>query len=241
MEKKIEAKKVPGKKMLIKDISKNNRQSVQKKTLSLGSKSRTGNKILSDEQLQQLLQPGREFESKMEGVMKELADGTANLVIVSVEEYGLVAKTILHHFQSSQIPGVYVTTNKPYYDLLKGMENVPSNIHFVDVITSLAGREKEETPNVTFLDSPLELVEMDVSIQGQLSKITGSKKFLCLDSISTLLVYNSPEAVERFSHTVVSKNRKEEVIILLIMVESEENENVINTLGQFVDQTIRMY
>lgn len=204
-------------------------------------KNKTGTKVMSEEQIQELLKPGKEFESKLNTVLEGMKEGTANLIVVSVKEYPIASKTIICYFNQKQIPGVYVTTNKPYRDLIKIPQTNPVTIHYIDVITFLAGKETIEEPNVTYLDSPLALVEIDVFIQEELQKIASSKKFLCMDSLSTLLVYNSPQSVEKFTHSVISKNRQEKTIIVLIMAESEENERVIDTLGQFVDQTTHIH
>jgi hypothetical protein len=59
-----------------------------------------------------------------------------------------------------------------------------------------------------------------------------------VDSISTLLVYNSPQSVEKFCHTVIAKNRSENVIGVFLLIESEEHRSVVDTLAQFVDNVV---
>lgn len=199
---------------------------------------RVGNTSLSDDQLQELLRPGKEFESKLQGHVSTFNTGTTNLIIVRVGDYASTAKALLGYFRQSKTPGVYVTINKPYSDLVKGMTSPPENVTYVDSITALTGRGTPELPHVTYLDSPLALVEMNLAIADELKKVVSNKKFLVLDSVSTLLVYNSPQAVEKFCHTVISKNRNETVVGIFLMIESEEHRSVVDTLAQFVDNVV---
>lgn len=199
---------------------------------------KNGNPLLSDEQLQELLRPGKEFEGKLQGHLSTFTPGTANLVIVRVGDYNSAAHAILDYFQRAKTPGVYVTINKPYTDLIKGLSMVPENVHYVDSITALTGRGTPEVPRVTYLDSPLALVEMNLAIADELKKVVSNTKFLVVDSISTLLVYNSPQSVEKFCHTVIAKNRSENVVGVFLLIESEEHRSVVDTLAQFVDNVV---
>lgn len=199
-----------------------------------------GNRVLATDDLQELLRPGKEFESKLTATINVLQMGTTHLILVRVADYSNAGHTILAHYTSKKMPGVYVTINKPYLDLVKGLTTPPENVQYVDVITALTGRELTETPRVTYLDSPLSLVELNLAIAEKLKGIASNAKFLVMDSISTLLVYNSPQAVEKFCHTVIAKNRTENIIGLFLMVESEENRSVVDTLSQFVDGVSRI-
>ncbi len=197
-------------------------------------------KVLRDEELAELLRPGKEFESQLYSKLELLQPGSANLLLVNIKDYNKVGPSVAEIFTQKKIPGVYVTINKPYSDLIKTFPSALGNIHFVDVITAMTGRAAQDTPHVTYLDSPLGLVEVNVAISEQLEKIVSNQKFLFLDSVSTLLVYNSPQAVEKFCHAVIARNRTSSVIGLFLMIETEDHRAVIETLGQFVDQTIAM-
>ena len=91
-----------------------------------------------------------------------------------------------------------------------------------------------------YLDSPLALVEMDMAITESMQNIASNQKFLFIDSVSTLLVYNSPQAVEKFCHTVISKNRNATTLVILLALDTAEHKNVLDSLHQFVDQSIVM-
>lgn len=202
------------------------------------SESPIGVHTLPDEQLKEMLRPGREFESKLESMLGQLPMGTTHLILVNINDYSIAPRALLHYFQSQKMPGVYVTTNRPYADLLKAIPNAPTNVHYVDTITALTGRETPDAASVTYLDSPLALVELNMAIAEKLKGVVANQKFLVLDSISTLLVYNAPQSVEKFCHTVIAKNRQENTLALFLMIESDEHRTVVETLSQFVDNVV---
>lgn len=198
-----------------------------------------GNQLWSDDKLLDYLKPGKEQESKLAAQLSQLAPGTSALMVVPASQYASVPRAVIDYFSQNNVPGVYVCVNRPYLDLVRG--NTPfSGIKFVDVVTALTGKDLTELPNVQYLDSPLALVEMDMAISENMQNIVSNKKFLFIDSVSTLLVYNSPQAVEKFCHTVISKNRNATTLVILLALDTAEHKNVLDSLHQFVDQSIVM-
>lgn len=203
--------------------------------------SASGTKTLSDEQLSDLLRPGKEFENALTSTITTLAMGTTNLLILKLKDYSIAPRALLSYFTAQKMPGVYVSINKPYADIVKTLATPPAQVQFVDAITALTGRGTEDNQTVTFIDSPLALVELNLAISDRLKGLVSNQKFLILDSISTLLVYNSPQAVEKFCHTVIAKNRNENVVGIFLMIESEDHRDVVETLAQFVDNVTTVH
>ncbi len=196
-----------------------------------------GNQLWSDDKILDYLKPGKEQESKLAAQLSQLAPGTSALMVVPASQYASVPRAVIDYFSQNNVPGVYVCVNRPYLDLVRG--NTPfSGIKFVDVVTALTGKDLTELPNVQYLDSPLALVEMDMAISENMQNIVSNKKFLFIDSVSTLLVYNSPQAVEKFCHTVISKNRNASTLVILLALDTAEHKNVLDSLHQFVDQSV---
>ncbi len=197
-----------------------------------------GGAALSDEQLTDLLRPGKEFENSLSTLVKTLSMGTTNLLIVKLKDYSSAPHVLLSYFAAQKMPGVYVSINKPYADIVKTLSAQPTQTQFVDAITALTGRGADDNATVTYIDSPLALVELNLAISDRLKGLVSNQKFLILDSVSTLLVYNTPQSVEKFCHTVIAKNRSENVVGLFLMIESEDHRDVVETLAQFVDNVI---
>ena len=61
-------------------------------------------------------------------------------------------------------------------------------------------------------------------------------KFVLLDSISTLLIYNEPETISKFVHFLTVKMRVLNLSVILIGL--NENQGFLAELSQYCDKTI---
>jgi len=126
-------------------------------------------------------------------------------------------------------------------ELEKGGINT-EGVKFVDLVTrtSDSAHALIEEGKVTYVDSATDLTEIIIAIDKQMDSIKENKKFFILDSLSTLLVYNSPTSVEKFTHSLISKIGQHTSRGALIFVYSRDHEGVIQTISQFCDKVIRV-
>jgi len=103
---------------------------------------------------------------------------------------------------------VYLSLNKPYnkiISLLKKKKINPDNFFFIDSIHESVYGTEPEIDNVLCVSSPHGLTEMSISLNKAMNSFEGEKKFIFLDSISTLLVYNDALSVTKFAHFLVGR------------------------------------
>jgi archaellum biogenesis ATPase FlaH len=65
-------------------------------------------------------------------------------------------------------------------------------------------------------------------------------KFLILDSVSTMLVYNSPEEIERLIHALIIKCRKWRMKTILLAIENAKQDKIVETISQFCDSVAKI-
>ena len=65
-------------------------------------------------------------------------------------------------------------------------------------------------------------------------------KFVFLDSVSTLLIYNNLETTERFVHYMINKIRNMGFFVVLISIDEEKSNKLIPILSQFCDKIIKI-
>jgi len=82
-------------------------------------------------------------------------------------------------------------------------------------------------------------MELTVQIEQGLQN-NSKEQFVVLDSLSTLLLYNKADSVEKFVHTLAGKIRQKKAMGLFLMVRLKENEDIIRLLSQFCDHTIEI-
>ncbi|MBN2126843.1 MAG: hypothetical protein JW703_00450 [Candidatus Diapherotrites archaeon] len=184
------------------------------------------------------------IESKIKAmIQKELSDGSneglAVLMLIAPEIYPAARDAMLELVSTKD--SIYVTLNKPVEFLLHFMQKNKLNaekIHFIDMISALS-LEKENTSQTSFLNSPNALSEALIELDSAISNKTNTL-VLVLDSISTLLVYNDKNSVEKFFHTLASKINQKKSIGLFLFVESEEYKEAVQTIEQFCDKVVKL-
>ena len=134
--------------------------------------------------------------------LEKTEDHGVYLFVLKPEEYHIANEIILDYFiRKLNKKGIYVTLNKPYNNLsesLKKRSIDSSSLYFIDG-TSKTGSEGKVTSgkeNYTYINNPESLTELSLVITNMSN--TGKYQFLFFDSITTLLVYNSATATEKF-------------------------------------------
>lgn len=170
--------------------------------------------------------------------LKHLNDYIA-LVVVDAKNYQKVNIEILKELVDvKNTPGVYVTLNKPYNIIQRILEKEKIDsrmIIFIDCISRTAGNQPKKINNCLYIGSPEKLSDISVAIDQAVSALPKGGKFIFLDSLSTLLIYNKEGTVARFFHFIAGKMRALKVKGVIISIEKESDKALINELSTFCD------
>ena len=180
--------------------------------------------------------------SKLKSELNKLPKGFVVLVTVNSKEYFRTNIEIIKFLANDEnVPGVYVTVNKPYQVMIKVLKENKINtksLKFIDCITSVAGGKPEKTEDCLFISSPQNLTDLGVAMDQALKALPEDDKFLFLDSLSTLLIYNSVGTVAKFSHFLTSRMKLMGLRGVLISLEGETDPQLLSQLSQFCDGVI---
>ena len=162
-------------------------------------------------------------------------------LVVDSKSYQKTSIDVTKYLVSEQnIPGVYVTLNKPY-DVVKrdlASNNIDTRlIIFIDVVTITESKRAE---NCLFIGSPEKLSDMSVAIDQAIKAIPTSNKFLIFDSLNTLGIFNKPATLARFVHFLAAKIREWKVKGVILTLGQETDPAVIDELEQFSDATVEV-
>ena len=97
--------------------------------------------------------------------------------------------------------------------------------NFIQLFVLLGCLQQEIPPIHRFSPALLEklLIEM-MYIFRQVKE--GIKKYMVIDSLSALMIYNNPETVKEFFQHFINKTRAEDIHSISIVVEEEMDENM---------------
>jgi hypothetical protein len=167
-------------------------------------------------------------------------DNPIVLTLIDPMRYQEAVFGVLKYFASKSSRGVYVTLNKPFSVLTKNFEKagIPSNsLFFVDGVTNVSA--VEEASDHACLGSGIDLSNLCIGISRAVGQLK-DEKFLLLDSLSTLLIYNESRAVSKFAHLLTEKMRRWNTQGSLLTVEMNAEKDVVSQLAPFCDKVVKL-
>jgi archaellum biogenesis ATPase FlaH len=106
-----------------------------------------------------------------------------------------------------------------------------NNIRFIDCISRTAGISTLHK-NCSYIESPVMLEKLILEI---LTNYKGAKqdvdKYVVIDSLSALMIYNDPEIIREFVALLMNRSRSENIHIISILVEEEMDSNKLIQLN----------
>jgi len=181
----------------------------------------------------------------MTKIKKEFSDKLSNLkhyvalATVDAKEYQKTNLEIIKHLTSHEnIPGVYVTLNKPFdtmESLLKKEKVDTKMIIFIDAVTKTSGGNLKKTNKCLYIGAPDNLSDISIAMDQATRALPSDRRFVFFDSLSTLLVYNEISTVARFIHFLAGKMRVWKVKGIIVSLRKEKDKDLIDELIQFCD------
>lgn len=181
---------------------------------------------------------------RMDQIKTALEEKDVILVITPSDELENVKGNIIRYTNDEfDTKKVYVTIAKPYNTITNILEDkgIDTNqIFFIDCITKTTADSVSEAENCVFMN-PQALTDISIALTQAVEGIGKDKeRFLFLDTLSTLMIYNNDKVVGKFAHSVVNKIRDWGIKSVMLTLEKETDDDVISQVEQFCDETIRL-
>lgn len=154
---------------------------------------------------------------------------TSLLVISSVETLQKRLNAVVQSL--NHMPGIYVSLNKTQkstVDILEKAKIDTKKIFFIDCVTT------EKIDDGVLHIAPNKLDLLSAAIQEFIQDIEG-EKFLVLDALSTLLIYNDENKVAAFVKEVTEYASKNDVTVVAFSPETK-GEELLNKIFNFFDK-----
>jgi KaiC/GvpD/RAD55 family RecA-like ATPase len=175
--------------------------------------------------------------------LSSIGEGEIVLVFTTAEDYVKTTTEVMRMMITERKNDcLYVTVNRPYnvmVKLLKERGIDTGKIFFIDLISRML-RVDAKAEDCLFIDSPESLTELSIAIAESIKNMPGSRKFMFLDSLSTLLVYNQAGTVTKFAHFLSNKMKTEGVETIIMVLEKEMDEMMSSQIQMFADKVIKV-
>jgi len=164
-------------------------------------------------------------------------------IILPGNNYADLMQALFKHMRSKpEDAWAYVAITRPYDDVVKQFGNFAElrNVRFIDCISQAAGISKTD-PHCTFIESPALLEKLIMEIMDTFRGLDENvDKYLVIDSLSSLLIYNDAQLVTEFFTHLTNRTRLAGVHTVSLVVEEESNENINKIIYLRSDKIIKL-
>ena len=150
-------------------------------------------------------------------------------IVLPGNNYSDLVQALFDHMHSRPNDAwVYVTITKPYESIVKqyGDHINKENIKFIDCISRVSGLSKTD-PNCTFIESPTHMEKMIMEIMDAFKNFEDNvNKYLIIDSLSSLLIYNDDSLVTEFFTILTNRIRLSDIHSISLAIEEEMDDRI---------------
>lgn len=184
------------------------------------------------------------FEEKLELALKPLPDYSILTLYIDPNQYfPALAKIMSNLVNERGMTGIYITTTRP----AKAIQNRLSmkkidmdKIYFVDCISYSVGANLKVGDEVLYVESPTQLESVMLKTYWLLKKIDSEHKFVFLDSLNTLGIYNDERMLSEFFHLFINKLRTKEIFGVILSVGEDPPKDTVKMLELVCDESLEM-
>ncbi len=164
-------------------------------------------------------------------------------ILLPGANYSDLIQAIFEHIKNhSDDTWIYVTVSKPYETFVNQFKFLQEtdNVKFIDCISRAAGILRND-PNCIYIESPTMLEKIGLEIMNIFKEVDEeNKKYLILDSISNLIIYNDPGIVTEFFYHIINKTRVKNIHTISLAIEEEGLEKHLNRLIYLNDKILKV-
>ena len=167
--------------------------------------------------------------------LPDLSGNSMLLVTVPVSETMAVNAEALRTLETQGSAGVYVSLSNDYLTVSSALNEAgvdTGKLRFVDAASRMFGIGPVNSKEVVYVDGPLSTDSILEGITQTMRDLKGSKKFVLIDSLTTLLLYNSLEATLAFRNALRELLKKEGAAgIIVIAYRDSVDRELVEKIG----------
>lgn len=182
-----------------------------------------------------------EIKNKIEQGFKDMGENFVVNFSIDQHIYNQIPLALLQYFMKKlKFQGLYISLNKPYETICKELKqnNLNNNrIYFIDGVSKETGKFSN-LDNCFCLEDPSSLTELLLLTKTLCDE--GKIKFILLNSLNTLLLYNDTKTVEKFIRSLINNARKLNISVIIMSPKEKSKEDILAEITQFCDKEIEL-
>jgi len=172
-------------------------------------------------------------------LLREIAKNKSLLVLLNENIYTEQITEIVKALKKTRARICYVCLNKMYKDAIRDLREAgvnTGNFFFIDVLTSHYKKTKP-TKNCIFLSAPVNIDILQTAITRILKK---GYNTVIVDAISSLLIYQEASTIVRFTHNILTEEKKAKKIFIMLKAYPTigNQQALLEDMNMFTDKRI---
>ncbi len=172
--------------------------------------------------------------------LSQLKEGQIILLETSAENSFNATCIAIEILTKKEFAGIILSSAKPCNTLIESFTKKKISTKKLFILDCVHG-SKEINPdfkNVLHLSGASDLTSISIAINEAILSIPG-KKFLLIDSIAIMLIYNKQEIFAKFMYSILAKLQTNKINGILISVTSSTDNKLRDQLAQMCNKVIK--
>ena len=185
-------------------------------------------------------------KNSLEDVIKRYQNGAIIMMELPSDSYFEANTASISLLLSKGFEGVYISFHRPFKNIstLLNKKGIDINkLLFIDIATAFSKETKEKNPRCIYISPEIVIDELVRAIYTSLEKLKTQKKFVFIDSLTTITLYKPLSEIMRFSEFVirtVSKHEAQNVTLIFNVAQELAQKNFIKDIAMRVDKVIKV-
>jgi len=185
------------------------------------------------------------IKKSLDEVIKRHRRGTVIMMELPTENYFEANSASVKLLTSKGFEGIYISFQRPFRNISSLLTQQGININkilFVDVATAFGREMQEKNPRCIHISSSIDIDELVRAIYISLPKLKSKKRFIFIDSLTTIALYKPLSETMRFSEFLirtVKKHKIEDVILIFNVAKDLAQKKFIRDVAIHVDEVIK--
>ncbi len=175
----------------------------------------------------------------------KLANGKSAIMMeLPAERYFEEAMKSVKSLLASEFEGVYISFQRPFRNIssMFGQNGIDVNkLVVIDVAAALVEANQEKDPRCVHISPEIDIDELVKAIYTSLKKLKSEKKFIFIDSLTTISLYKPLSETLRFSEFLMRTVKTEKNLTLIFNVAKDlSQKRFIKDIALQVDEVVNV-
>ncbi len=185
--------------------------------------------------------PRKSIKRSLGDVIKKHKEGAVIMMELPAEAYFETGSSSVKLMTKKGFDGIYISFQRPFENissLFSDQKIDLKKVLFIDTATSLVSEVQGKNPRCIHISRDICIDDLVRAIYTFLPKLKSRKKFIFIDSLTTITLYKPLSETMRFSEFLIRAIRKDQIFLIFNVARELAQRKFIRDIALRVDEII---